>query len=239
MTFVSTTGRTSGFKTRWLTGAAMLIWFAAMGLAAPLRAATPIDGDPMLRVQHGVNDMLAVFKDERMPLPQRRERLRAMAADDFDFDDMARSVMGYHWRELSPAQRAEFVPLFTSFLEDAYLSKLQDYVVKKIQDEARTTVISFTRESFDSADYAEVFGSVALKEQKDPLRINFLLHRRDGVWRAYDITIEAISIISNYRNQFNRVINEDGYPKLVADLKIKRDAFERAMAHPDLGPSRN
>lgn len=58
------------------------------------------------------------------------------------------------------------------------------------------------------------------------------MHRRDGIWLIYDITLDAISVIANYRNQFNRVINNDGYDKLVADLKTKAAQLEQFMDHP-------
>ena len=163
-------------------------------------ATVPSLPDPMGAVKHGVDQVLAVFRDPAISLKARREKLRQLSAQHFDFADMARSSLGYHWRTLTPAQRASFVPLFATFIQDAYLSKLQEYTVRKIQDEAKTAKISFTRESFDATDYAEVFSDVRLIEQKDPLQVNYLMHRRDGAWLIYDLTIEGISIIANYRN---------------------------------------
>src|SRR5271155_1974618 len=89
-------------------------------IGAPVAA-----NDPMAQVRSGVNDVMEVFKVPEMPLKVRREKLRELGAKYFDFNSMARSVMGYHWRELSPAQRDDFVAVFTRFIEDAYLSKLQ------------------------------------------------------------------------------------------------------------------
>src|SRR5690242_18556290 len=68
--------------------------------------------DPMGVIRQGVSDVLAVFRDQQMPLPQRREKLRELSEQYFDFNDMARSALGYHWRELSPEQRSQFVPVF-------------------------------------------------------------------------------------------------------------------------------
>ncbi len=201
-------------------------------IAGPVGATASSPPDPMGAVRHGVDQVLTVFRDRDVPLKARREKLRQLAEQHFDFADMARSALGYHWRDLSPAQRASFVPLFATFIQDAYLSKLQEYTVRKVQDEAKTAKITFSRETFDGADYAEVFSDVLLIDQKDPLQVNYLMHRRDGVWLIYDVTIDAISVIANYRNQFNRVINNDGYAKLVADLRTKAAQLEELMDHP-------
>jgi len=201
-------------------------------IAGQLAATVPAPPDPMGAVRHGVDQVLTVFRDSDVPLKARRAKLRQLADQHFDFADMARSALGYHWRDLTPAQRGSFVPLFATFIQDAYLSKLQEYTVRKVQDEAKTAKITFTRETFDGADYAEVFSDVVLVDQKDPLQVNYLMHRRDGIWLIYDITLDAISVIANYRNQFNRVINNDGYDKLVADLKTKAVQLEQFMDHP-------
>lgn len=206
--------------------AAMVALFVL--IAGPGRATAPPQ-DPIGMVRQGVDQVLAVFKDRDVPLKARRAKLRQLAAQHFDFADMARSALGYHWRDLPPAQRAGFVTLFANFIQDAYLSKLQEYTVRRVQDEAKTAKITFIRENFDGANYAEVFSDIVLIDQKDPLHVNYLMHRRDGVWLIYDVTIDAISVIANYRNQFNRVINNDGYRKLVADLTAKQAQLEQLM----------
>jgi phospholipid transport system substrate-binding protein len=177
--------------------------------------------DPMRLVQGGVGEVIAVFNDKQMTLHDRREKLRALAEKYFDFESMARSVMGYHWRELTPAQRAQFVPLFASFIQDAYLSKLQDYTVQKVQQELQSVKVQFTHETFDDVDYAEVFSNINVSDQKDAIPVNYMMHLRNGQWKIYDVTVDAISVIANYRNQFNRVMNNDGFDQLVADLNVK------------------
>ncbi len=204
-------------------------------LAAGAHAATDVS-DPLVQVRQGVNQVIALFQDKSQTLGARREKLRTLAVRFFDFNDMAKSVLGYHWRDLSPQQRAAFVPLFTGFIQDAYLSKLEDYTVQKIQKEAQTARIDYLRERFDGPDYAQVFTNVTLLDQKDPVQVNYLMHRGDGGWRIYDLTIDAISVIANYRNQFDRVINNQGYDQLLAILRAKRDQLRERMEHPPSNP---
>ncbi len=206
--------------------AALLLTFASYGYA------TASANDPLIQVKQGVNEVIAVFQDQEMPLPQRREKLREMSEHYFDFTDMARSALGYYWRQLTPTQRNEFVPIFATFIQDAYLSKLEDYTVQKIQQEAKSASINFTGEKFDGPDYAEVLSSIVLADQKDPIQVNYMMHRSAAGWRIYDLTIDAISVIANYRNQFRRVINDQGYDQLISDLKIKQQRLQEHMDRP-------
>jgi phospholipid transport system substrate-binding protein len=189
--------------------------------------------DPMAELKSAISEAIALFQNQSMPLDQRREKLRDLATRRFDFAVMARSVLGYHWRELNADQRSQFIPVFGGFIQDAYLSKLRDYTVQKVQQEVQTLNIQYTRETFDGPDYAQVNTSVKLQEQKDPVQVNYLMHLDSGHWRIYDVTIDAISVIANYRNQFNRVINSNGYDQLVADLKSKQQQFRQTLDQSD------
>jgi phospholipid transport system substrate-binding protein len=210
--------------------AATVVLVVALSYAAALEAiATVPPPDPMNVIKTGLDQVIAVFNDQRMPLNQRREKLRAMSLQYFDYDSMARSALGYHWRDLTPDQRNEFVPLFTEFIQDAYLSKMEQATVEKIRQEAKTANVRFLKQTYFSPDYAEVFSTVALEDQKDPLQVNYMMHQADGQWRVYDVTVDAISLIANYRNQFNRIINNEGYPKLIADLQVKREQLREYM----------
>jgi phospholipid transport system substrate-binding protein len=206
-----------------------VVLFSCAAAVPIMVAAAPVPPDPMSVIKTGVDQVIAVFNDQRMPLHQRREKLRTMSLQYFDFESMAKSALGYHWRDLTPAQRDEFVPLFTEFIQDAYLSKMEQATVAKIRQEAKTANVRFLRQTYFSSDYAEVFSTVALQDQKDPLEVNYLMHQNDGQWRVYDVTIDAISLVANYRNQFNRVINNEGYPKLIAALQAKREQLRQYM----------
>ncbi len=206
-------------------------------LSIPPGFAATASADPLQEIRDGLNQVIVVFQKQGVPLAARREELRKLAEQHFDFNDMARSVLGYHWRSLTPEQRAGFVPLFTTFIENAFLSKLQDYTVQRIQQESHLAKIDYLREAFDGPDYAQVFTDLTIPEQKDPLHVNYLVHRVGSSWRVYDITIDAISIVGNYRNQFDRVINNQGYDQLVALMHEKIQGFRERMEHPQPPPA--
>jgi phospholipid transport system substrate-binding protein len=178
------------------------------GSASLARAAT----DPMTVVKTVVDQALEVLKDHQTPLPQRQQKLRELVNKNFDFRAMARSALGYHWRNITPEQREEFTKAFTAFVQDSYLSRMQDYSGQQVE------VVS-SRSQGDG--YAEVMTKI-VQNGKQPVPVDYLLHRKDDGWRIYDVTVDNISIIANYRNQFNRVVNNQGFDKLLQDLKNKQ-----------------
>jgi phospholipid transport system substrate-binding protein len=176
---------------------------------------------PMTVVQNTVNQALEVLRDKSSPLPQRQEKLRQIVAQSFDFTEMAKSALGYHWKTLNPQQQQEFTNVFISFIEDSYLSKLNDYRGQQVQ---------FVKATQDSGEYAQVNTNI-VREGKDPIHLDFRLRQEGGAWKVYDVTVDAISIIANYRNQFNRVMNNQGYDTLIKDLKEKQAALAARLGN--------
>jgi phospholipid transport system substrate-binding protein len=196
--------------------------------AASTAEATPVG--PMASVKSVVDQARAVFTDQSIAPADREKKLRAIAESRFDFEKMARTAVGLHWRDFSPSQRAEFVPLFTNFIEDVYLSRMQQYSVEKVQQTVQSSSIEFTRERMDAPDQAVVFSSVTIQDRPKPIDVNYLMKLDGNEWKIYDITLDAISVIANYRNQFNRVLNNGGYDKLVGILRQKQQALGSSMA---------
>jgi phospholipid transport system substrate-binding protein len=174
---------------------------------------------PLDTVNQVINKSLPVLRDKHTPLPQRRRELRDLLERHFDFADMSRIALGYHWRELSPTQRAQFTQLFTAFIENAYLSKIQDY---SGQD------VAVLGQNSEGEGFARVRSQI-IQPGKQPIKVDYLLRNMDGDWKIYDVTVDAISIVANYRNQFNRVINDQGFAKLMADMKAKQQQLQASM----------
>ena len=189
---------------------------------APSRFLTPAwADDPMTVVKTTVNQALEVLQDKSTPLAQRQDKLRQIVAQTFDFTEMAKSALGYHWKEITPAQQQEFTNAFIAFIEDSYLSKINDY---------RGQVVNFLRVSNEGAQYAQVATDI-VQPKGDPIHVNYRLMQEGNTWKIYDVTVDAISIIANYRNQFNRVMNSKGYDTLIADLKAKQAALAASLAN--------
>jgi len=177
------------------------------------------DGDAMGITRTMVNQALQILGSGSTPLPQRRRQLRDLVEQNFNFATMSRSALGYNWRSLTPDQRAQFTKLFTAFIEVAYLDKIQDYQGQQVQ---------FVGQHSLGEGYAEVDTKI-VQAGKSPISVNYLLEQQDGTWKIYDVTVEAISIIANYRNQFNRVISQKGFDQLMADLQAKQQQLSSLL----------
>ncbi len=102
--------------------AALVVSLAPSRFIAPAWA-----DDPMTVVKNTVDQALEVLRDKQAPLAQRQDKLRQIVATTFDFTEMAKSALGYHWKQITPAQQQEFTSAFVAFIEDSYLSKINDY----------------------------------------------------------------------------------------------------------------
>jgi phospholipid transport system substrate-binding protein len=161
--------------------------------------------------QDFIDQALRIMRDKQKPVQEKRRELKPLIEMHFDATEMARSSLGYHWRSLTPDQRADFTRVFTDFIEAAYLDKVQDYSGQQVQ---------FGQSRILGEGYAAVDTTI-VQAGKDPIPVTYLLEQTGG-WKIYDVAVDNISIIANYRNQFNRVINEQGFPKLMADLRAKQ-----------------
>ena len=208
-------------------GALLLFAFAVSASAQTLVSPPTSPNDAMASVKTVIDQSIVVFKDKQISPPDREQKLRGIAESHFDFREMAKSAIGYHWKTLTPAQQTEFVPLFTTFIEDAYLSRIESYSVEKVNQQIQSSMIQFVRQTTDGADYAQVYSTVVLQDRNAPIAVNYLMRNDAGEWKIYDITIDAISVIANYRNQFNRVLNNDGYDKLVSIIRQKIQGLQQ------------
>ena len=210
---------------RFLHRRAIVLFTLTAALAvslAPSRFVAPAWADePMTVVKTTVNQALEVLQDKSAPLAQRQDKLRQIVAQTFDFTEMARSALGYHWKEITPAQQQEFTNAFIAFIEDSYLSKINDY---------RGQVVNFLRVSNEGSQAAQVATDI-VQPKGDPIHVNYRLLQEGSTWKIYDVTVDSISIIANYRNQFNRVMNSKGYDTLIADLKAKQAALAASLAN--------
>jgi phospholipid transport system substrate-binding protein len=213
---------------------ALLMLAAVLGFSiGSAREATAADMGPMASVKSVIDQAIVVFKDHSLTPADRDKKLRTLAESHIDFERMARTAVGRHWRDFSPEQQTEFVPLFTTFIEDVYLTRIQEYTVGKVEETIQTSRIQFIKERMDAPDLAVVFSQVTLENRAKPAEVNFLVKLDGADWRIYDITLDAISVMANYRNQFNRVLNDGGYDKLVSILRQKQQALGASMTTPN------
>ena len=200
---------------RWVVGVVVV------GLLAGSASA----GEPLDRIRETVSEVLAVLEDETLQSPQnqtlRREKLRQAVYRRFGFEEMARRSLGRHWRDLNAEQRQEFVGLFSDLLERSY--------VGKIEGSGAGSQVDYPRETIDEEGFASVL-SLITSRLGSQIDVEYRLLQRDGdtAWEVYDVVIEGVSLINNYRAQFNNVIHRTSYDGLVRQLRLKQEQEEAA-----------
>jgi phospholipid transport system substrate-binding protein len=145
---------------------------------------------------------------------ERRVAVRKIADELFDFGEIARRALGRYWQPLTEPQRSEFVGLFADLLERSYISKIDLYGGEKIV---------YSGERVDG-DLATVSTKIITKNGTE-VPVDYRLSRRGDRWMVYDINIEGVSLVSNYRTQFNKIIQTNGYNSLVERMKVKQNEF--------------
>lgn len=185
----------------------MIIMLVLMPAASAHAAVT----DEVKRV---VDEVVRIVSDQNLKKPQhepqRRRELKKAIGSIFDYGEMAQRSLATHWKERSPAEKKEFVSLFETLLENSYAGKIESYHNEKIV---------YLKESVDGP-YVEVKSKVIVPKG-DEYTLDYRLTQKGGKWMVYDVVIEGVSLVSNYRGQFNRIINNQGYPALVKKLRTK------------------
>jgi phospholipid transport system substrate-binding protein len=138
----------------------------------------------------------------------RHQMVKQIVDRHFDYREMAKRSLGRTWNKLNNAQRDEFVRLFAELLEASYADKIDHY--------AKRVRVDYTGESLDG-EYAEVRTVVVRPNDRIPL--NYRLLNESGNWMVYDVVIEGVSLVSNYRSQFSRIISESSYAELLKRLR--------------------
>jgi phospholipid transport system substrate-binding protein len=179
------------------------------------------DQSPTDVVKALVTPALQILGDKSTPLADRQGKLRSLVSGDvFDFTAMARSALGMHWKDLNDQQRQDFTQVFTAFLRDSYISRIQDYSGLQV---------NYLGESDLGDGRSEVKTTIEQPGGKAPIQVNYSLRKDSGKMLIYDVAVDNISIAANYRNQFNRVINNQGFDTLMADLKSKQQGLEAQL----------
>ena len=166
--------------------------------AAPLAAGPPTD-----HLRSRIEEVLKVLEDPQLRVEaraeERRTAVRRVADDIFDFAETAKRSLGRHWQARTPAEREEFIQLFTDLLERAYLSKIELYSGENI---------SYVGDSVEGE--AATVRTRILSRQGTEIPVDYRMLRKGGRWLACDVIIEGVSLVANYRTQFNKIIQPGG-----------------------------
>jgi phospholipid transport system substrate-binding protein len=163
-------------------------------------------------VKKTVDEVVKIVADKEMKKNEqiRRQALKQAISVIFDYTEMSKRSLGRHWKQRTPDERKQFVELFESLLEKTYANKIESYHNEKIV---------YIKETTDG-HYSEVKSTINNPSHGE-LTLDYRLINENGKWMVYDVVIEGVSLVSNYRGQFSRIISEHGYGELVKKLQTK------------------
>jgi len=199
----------------WLARALVLAVLLPFVLAGPQRAWA---GAPTDQLRTQIDKAVKILDDSELRkdgrLRERREAVRQVANDIFDFSETAKRSLARHWAPRTQAERDEFVSLFADLLERSYIGKIELYGGEKIQ---------FVGESIEGE--GAVVRTKLVTKQGTEIPIDYRMLRRGDKWLVYDVVIEGVSLISNYRTQFNKIITTSSFQELIKKMKTKQEEF--------------
>jgi phospholipid transport system substrate-binding protein len=209
----------NGMASRWVRRSGRTpVWLGLVLLGWSLAAVPSWAGGAATEAIKGtINEVIRILSDPNMKKPERaqerRKLLEKVVGDRFNYEEMAKRTLAAQWQKLDAKQRAEFVDLFMKLLTNSYADKVEGYSGEQIH---------YLNERLEG-DYAEVRTKAASGKVEIPL--DYRLLNRGGDWGVYDVVVDGVSLVSNYRGQFAKIIRTSGYDDLVKQLREKSDQF--------------
>lgn len=183
----------------------IVVWLLATSAAAD---------SPTAQIKSTVDQVIKLLTDPRLSGEnknhERRRLLRDTILPQFDFKEMSRRSLGPNWSRLTPKQQDEFVDVFKDLLEKAYLGRIESYNKERF---------IYINETIDEP-YAEVRSKIVTSKGEE-FSINYRLRQTGGMWKIYDVVVEDISLVNNYRSQFDRILSKTSYDELIRRMKEK------------------
>ena len=187
----------------------VLCFFLVLGIAVPVLA-----GEATEQIKQTTDKIISILKDPTLEKPARAEErkklIRTIADERFDWEEAARRALARHWSQRTDEEKREFVSLFGDLLEATYINKVGSYSGEKVL---------YLGESTDG-DYGVVSVKVVTATDVE-IPVEYRVKRKGNGWFVYDITVEGVSLVNNYRTQFNDIIVKSSYQNLVKRLKAK------------------
>ena len=198
----------------------MLAFVVGLALAIAPGPATPAQaGPPTEHLRGQIDRVLKVLDDPGLKRdePARRVAVRKIADEIFDFSETAKRSLARHWQPRTPAERDEFTKLFADLLERSYISKIELYGGEKI---------AYVNDVIEG-DQALVRTHIITKNATQ-VPVDYRMLKKGERWLVYDVVIEGVSLVANYRTQFNKIIQTSSYTELVKKMKAKQEEFVEA-----------
>jgi len=171
-------------------------------------------GTPLTAIETQVDKVLAVLREPTLKAEAakdaRKDKVWALISELFDYTELSRRALGRNWKKLDGNQKKEFTDLFSRLLGGVYLDRIMAYSDEKV---------TFKKETLFNKNYAQVQTAVAAKSGDIPIQYSMIL--KDGNWRVFDVIIEGVSLVRNYRTQFREILQNNTPEQLIEILRKK------------------
>lgn len=176
--------------------------------------------DPVVFIKEAVEEIISILQDDKLAAPNRRaERKKLMVTiveKKFDFREMAMRALARHWQGRSPEEQDKFVSLFKRLLENTYIAKIEAYSGERV----------VFKKAAIQGNKAIVYSQLVRKNIETP--INYKLKNSNEHWAVYDVEVEGVSLMNNYRTQFASILGKEPFSALIAKLeeKVSKEAVD-------------
>ena len=176
---------------------------------------------PMAQVQDTIDHVVALLRDKNLQTQDRRDQIRKLINERFYFKAMSQRTLSRNWRKATPEQQDRFTDLFAKLLEKTYMGRIEAYTDEKVE---------YIREKMETDTRAMVYTQILAKSGNIP--INYRVAKKGDQWLVYDVIIEEVSLISNYRSSYEEIIKKDGIEGLLSQMaqKVKDQETEKSAA---------
>ena len=189
----------------------LLILFASIALTADFST-------PTGRVKDSIEKVISILKDKALDRESKWQRIATVIKSGFDFRSMSQSVLATNWQKASPEEQQQFTEYFTQYIEATYRAKIEAYTDEKVVYKEETV----------KGDRASVDTLIVTSTTEIP--VTFKLKNNGGEWYAYDVVIEGISLVSNYRTTFAAIVKNEGMDGLLSNIQSRIDKYKADQA---------
>jgi len=189
------------------------IWFPLI-ISGSLLAADFLT--PTEQVKQSVDKVLTILRDESLNREQSWERISAVIGERFDYRSMSQSVLATNWKSATLEERERFIEFFSQYLEETYRTKIEAYSNQEV---------FYLKETINGK---RAVVETVIKTEATEIPVNYKLKNNDGEWVTYDVVIEGVSLVNNYRSTFAAIVKNDGMDGLLNDIQYRINKYKRA-----------
>ena len=186
-----------------------LLLCLALTFVAPAMA-----GDPTNKIKQTTDKIIAILNDPVLKVPdkaaERRRMIRKEVDELFEWEEFSQRALARHWRKRTDKEKKEFVPLFGKLVERTYMDKVENYSGERVL---------YTDEKIEG-NYGVVNVKV-MTDKNEEINVDYRLKKRGGEWVVYDVSIAGVSLVNNYRVQFNDILIRSSFKELMKRLQEK------------------